>query len=668
MVCSRSSLISIPIIIVLSFGFLYGQDQPVAPVQPPDSTQIDSTAVPDSSDVVDKTDLLLDRITKGIADTLAEQQISYFPEENIPPYYQTIIAGKSYGDYLWYKPGVLPLQHGSPGQAEILTRSVMLPGLGVVHNGLPVFHQGNFFPFRSGADLNVLMFENVGEVDIAPMHSIDLFSQGESLTLKSMFWPSNDNPSSVTVARGPYNYERSGWRFSRRFTENAALTFTAGFKESFGYYGGGADYDDFSVAGSFAMRPRPDTEFKYSFYQHKAKQGILQFDRVIFPTLRANHDQNFHAFKGKHYFSELLQFEVNLFRQKNYNHLFDDGVNYHLFVRDDIWGGKSIVTLIKDRNNLNLEIGGQRHLLKSPGRISARSTTMGITLSDSITLNHKQNIVLTARARHNNINEYTMAGSAKFGWHLNEKTTWNLSAGRFDCLPDIYSLYYNHPAIIPEENSYISSYTYIANPDLNSRRFLFIKTDADCNIYNSITLQAGLSYEKVYDDMVPVVVESSTVWQSYQNNINYKRMTLTLNLGYAVTKYFEGSSGATYFKYDPGSPIPGIRFSPSAILYSMGELKIEHVLKGIDLSGVYHLRYLTKTDYSGFSSVVENRYSNNAAIVLDGSIVVQFGSFQFRLCEDNILDYLTGNKYNVWGEYVMPPGSVWWQFTWNFKN
>jgi len=668
MVCSRSTLISILTIIVLNFGFLYGQDQPIGPVPPPDSILIDSTAVPDSSDRVGKADLLSKRIKKSSADTLAEQQISYFPEENIPPYYQTKIAGRSYGDYLWYKPGVLPLQHGSPGQAEILTRSVMLPGLGVVYNDLPFFHQGNYFPFRSGVDLNVLMFENVGEVDVAPMHSIDLFGQGERLTLKSMFWPSTDNPSSVTVARGPYNYERSGWRFSRRFTENAALTFTAGFKESSGYYGGGADYDDFGVAGSFAMRPRPDTEFRYYFYQHKAKQGIMQFDRVIFPTLRANHDQNLHAFKSKHYFSELLQFEVNLFHQNNYNHLFDDGADYHLFVRDNIWGGKSIITVKKGANNFGLEIGGQRHLLKNPKSILARSTAMGIVLSDSITLNQKQNLVLTARARHDNINENTIAGSAKFGWCLNEKATWSLSAGRFDCLPDIYSLYYNHLEIIPEENNYISSYTYIANPHLNSRRSYFIKTDANCSIHNNLVLNAGLSYEKVYDDMVPVLVESSMVWQSYQNNIDYKRITLTIDLDYSITKYFEGSSGATYFKYDPDCPMTGIKFSPSGIVYSTGELKIEQVLRGIDLSGVYHLRYITKTEYSGFSSVINDRYYNDAAIVLDGSIVIQFGSFQFRLCEDNILDYITGNEYNIWGEYVMPPGSVWWQFTWDFKN
>lgn len=666
MAYSKTAIVSILIAMVFGGSVLYAQDVPIGPVQPPGSILSDTSDAVDTLQAAD-----IDSI-KVIADsTLTEDTLAYHVD-SIPLYYHTNQLGKGYGDYLWFKSDVLPLQHGSIGQAEIITKSVMLPGLGIVYNGLPFFHQGKYFPFRSGADLNVLMFENIGFMDITSLDYLGLFNQGEVLSLQSSFWPSEASPSSVTIARGPYNYERAGWRFSRRFNEYAALTFTAGFKESSGLYGAGSDYDDFCVTGSFAYQPKPNAEFRYAFYQQKAKKGLLQFDRLINLMMRENHDQNYHTIEGKYLYDENLQFELDIYRQKNYSHLFGNDINYDFFLRDNIYGGKAAANYGRGIHNLRLETGAQKHHIVNTEAdiLIARLVTMGLILCDSISLTPEQNLVITSRLRHNNIDDFRLAASAKFGWRLNEKTDLSFAAGRLDYSPDIYSKYYSHPDIDSVDSEIITFYTYNPNHNLNSSRSHFINAKTKYDFNSSLSLVSGLTYEKVDNDIIPVTVDSSTVWHTTSKNIDYNRLTAAFDINYSITKYFKGSAGLTYFLYDPDEAAPNIKFTPAGMGRSTGMIKFTNVLRDIDISAFYQLRYLTAREYSGFITHESAEFFNidqyDAVVVIDGSINIRFGSFEFKICEENILDFIIGNDYNVWGSYQMPPGMVWWQFTWNF--
>jgi len=661
-----SALISTFIVLILLIGFGISHADDVTP----DTALTDTSAVMDTLTAVDNDiDIKSDSLGQDSTIIIPEEETIKLPEPMIgKPYYKTYISGKSYGDYLRYTTGLISMQHGAYGQPEMLVKSIMLPGLDVVYKDVPVFHQGTNFPFRSGTDLSGLMFEDVSSIEITPLSYLELFSQGEVLALNSMVWPAENNPSSVTIGRGPFGYERAGWRFSRRFSETIGATFTAGFEQSESYYSSGADYDAFGITGSLAWRVKPNAEIGYNFYQHKAKQGILQFDRLIAPTLRSNNDQNLHIVKGLYKYTDNLSFDIKLFRQKTYNHVFDNGIAYSYRLRDSIWGGQVGTRLTRYSHNFSLQLGGRRHYFTNDNFSAGRSVTMGLVIGDSMTVDSSKSLILTARSRHNNIDGYNFAGTGRLNWRPNIKTGINISIGRLDNEPDIYALYFSHPVIRPSEQDIINSYNYFPNNHLNSRKLLFAGAGGYRKLANWLTIKPGLTLERVSDDLVPEIANNNGEWISSQRNVDYNRLTFTLGLDYELTKYFHGSSGFTYFLYDPSELLPQVKYSPSVLAHSFGELKIEQVLRDIDLSGAYQIRYLSNRDYIGLVSIVSEDYSYDRVVAIDGSLAVRFGVFEFRLTEDNILDFINGNDYSIWGAYYMPPGAIWWTFTWDFEN
>lgn len=583
------------------------------------------------------------------------------------PYFSTYISMRSYGDYFRNVPGIYSLQHGAVGQPEMLTKSVMLPGLSAVYNGFPVFGQGFYIPFRAGLDLNILMYDNVAKFGITPLSNLGLFYQGEELSLESTPWPSDSNLSSVTVAQGAYDYKETAWRFSRLLHENAGVTFTAGFKKSVGFYASGSDYNDFNVLGSFAWKPRPNAEIIYSFYQKKAKQGIVQLDRLIPTTLGSHNSELMHMLKSEYLATENLLLKANLFYQTNYNHIYDDeSQNYHLKYKDYIWGAALAANLKSAMHNFDFEIGRRRHFIRIEE--SAKSLTTGILLGDSLAWDATQSFELRGRLNHNNLEKWKLAITAKFNQALGDKAAASLSAGVLDFEPDIYAMFFTLPTIVPSDQSIIAGYDYQPNPELKAKNDSFAAADFNLSYAQWLKHEIKLTYENVNHDLFPAISGIDSVWSSTQRNINYNRFTLATGLDYSLTKYFTGSSGLAYFYYQPSRPLPQVKYSPVVLAYSRGEFVIREILRDIDLSGAFQFRYLSERDYYGFVSLVTNQYKYKQAVVLDGSLAFRFGSFNFRLTEENILDFLTDNKYTTWGEYSMTPGSIWWQFTWNFRN
>ena len=655
------------VILICLFSVSFGGSFYLSVDEPEDTSHADSLASDDSGELLtifedfdyDNADSMF---IGPIDPTLIIPKILLEKPKQFIPYYDSYISSKSLGDYLRYNTGVFAFQHGMAGQGEMITQSVMLPGLQAIYNGVPVFHQGSYFPIRSGPDMTVLMSDNISNMTITPLSYLNLFAQGHMVSLEYTPWPSEENLSSLTVAQGSFNYERTAWRFSRRFNAKMGAVFTAGFKENGGYYSAGADYDDFRVAGSFVWRPETNIELQYGFYQHKAKQGILQFDRTITPTARSHNDINHHTIKSRYRYSNSLLFGLDLYHQQNYNHLYDDINDYVYTARDHIWGaiGKSELSL--NKHNIALSAGWQHYRL-SGFNDEPKSSTLGLTLSDSLSLGESRALILTGRGRYNNKTDMGFAAVASY--HHGDYT---FSGGTIDYEPDIYAMYFAPPEIAIGNQNLISSYTYIPNPGLDSKRILFGSVQSKFGLTGNLNANAGISFEKVYDDLVPVVSGGDSVYTSNQENIDYKRLTATLGFDYNLTKYFTGTSGLTYFLYDPKEALPGIKHSPSLIAFSRGELYIPEVLRDIDLSGAFQARYYAKRYYGGFSDIILEEKEYDPVVVLDGSLAIRFGTFEFRISEDNFIDYFVDNNYTLWGQYSMPPALVWWQFTWNFKN
>lgn len=642
--------------------------QPEGP--PPDTTKADTLTAGAPEDSLGVPFKFVkenqDTAKQAVIDT---SQILQLPQP-LPykPYFKTYISMRSYGDYFRNIPGIYSLQDGAIGQAEMLTKSVMLPGLSATYNGFPVFYQGFYVPFRAGLDLDILPYDNVSEFKLTSLANLGLFSQGEELSLRSSSWPSDSNLSSITVAQGAYDFKKTAWRFSRRFSPRLGVTFSAGFKKSSGFYASGADYSNFNVLGSFAWRPTPNSQVIYNFYQQKTKQGLIQFDRLVPPTLRSRNNQDMHMVRSSYLASENWLWTADIFYQNNYNHVFENsGENFDFIYKDYIWAGALGNRYSSGKHNFNLEIGGKRHFIRDIS--SQKSVTIGALAGDSLVFNDEQAFIIKGRLTHNNFEDWKLSAGARFDQLVGEDSKLWLSAGVLHNDPDIYAMFLDLPTLVPSDQNVIASYSYVANPDLKARSDRFFEIGfavADSQMFRP---DIKVTFEDVKHDLFPsIAVADSVNWSSTQHNVDYKRLTVAAGLDYSITQFFKGSTGLTYFYYNPSRLLPQVKYSPNFLAYSRGELIVKGVLREIDLSGAFQLRYLSDRYYYGFVSLVSDQYHYKRALVLDGSLAFRFGTFDFRLTEDNILDFFYDNKYTTWGEYSMTPGSIWWTFTWNFRN
>jgi hypothetical protein len=637
------------IILAVALGTISAQETPVAA----DSVQIDSLVAVDSSAVFDSTGAII-----------AIDSLVFMPDTSLSQYYKSYITGKGYGENFWYRPGIMPLQHGSDGHPEMLVKSLLLGGNDITYNGTPVFQQGYYVPFKTGADLDAFMYENVAEFHLTPSYNLDLFNQGENLSLNGAIWTPTDNPSSITIAGGPYGYHRSGWRFSRRFNENLSGNLIIGFKKAASYYQTGGGYNSFGVSGAFVARPKPNTEITYTFYDHKAEEGLIQFDRIIDPFLQLKRQVNFHQVAGKYLLDDKRDLSMKAYYQSNHNFIINDARTYKSRLKDYLSGIQADYRVQRENHHYRLSAGAGYQRLGGVNSDDSKMTSLAVAGSDSMTIDSLDYIKSTIRTRYNTESKFNPAGTVAYSKNIDGINRLTASAGYYDDLPSLYNLYYN--IVIPYTLSgitYDNFYSYRPNKNLKTKKAVFLS--ADYTYYPGEPLNFGLTLtlEKVLDDVLQVTTDSLFTFRTRPNNIDYNRLTVAGKVEYPLTEYFTGSSGFSLFVYDPSKPQAGMKHSPKALAFTNGRFQLKNVLRDIDLAAAFQAHYVSAREYSG---LVQTSYKR--AVNLDGSIVIRFGSVEFKIIETNMFDFIDGNSYNIWGEYLMPPGNVWWQLTWNFNN
>jgi hypothetical protein len=646
------------IILVVSLGEACSQETPM----PVDSIKADSLDVIDSTALVDT--ITANRLDSVKFMAIRADSFSFVPDTSISQYYKSFITGRSYGDYFWYKPGVLPLQHGADGHPEMLVKSLLLGGSDVLYNGTPVFQQGYYIPFKTGADLDAFMYENVAEFGLTPVHSLDLFSQGENLGLVGAVWTPSDNPSSITVAGGPYGYHRSAWRFTRRFSENLSGNLIIGFKKGASYYQSGGGYKSYGVSGAFAAKPKPNIEIAYTFYDHKADEGLIQFDRIIEPYLKLKRQVNFHQVSGRYIFDKEKKLAIKSYYQANHNFIVDDARTHSSRLKDYLSGTQAEYSVSNEDNNYKLSAGASYQRLGGVNSDDSKMTTLALTASDSISIDSINYLLATIRARYNSIGSFNPAGTIAYSRQLNSIGKLTISSGYYDYMPDIYSRYYN--IIVPytiSSGTIGNFYSYSPDDNLKSKNSVFVSAEYVYNPGQRFNIGIGLTLERVFDDILQVTSESSFTYSTRPINISYNRATITGKIEYYLTKYYLGSSGISLFLYDPSEPRAGMKHSPKALAYTNGRIQLRNVLRDVDLAAAFQAHYVSAREYAG---LVQTSYKNAAN--LDASLVFRFGAIEFKIIETNVLDFIGGNNYSIWGEYLMPPGNVWWQLTWDFNN
>jgi len=537
-------------------------------------------------------------------------------------------------------------------------------GCDVTYNGTPVFQQGYYIPFKAGADLDAFMYENVANFGLTPAHSLDLFNQGEYLSLEGTVWTPPENPSSITIAGGPYGYHRSGWRFTRRFNENLSGSLIVGFKKATNFYQTGGRYNSFGVSGAFAAKPKPNAEITYVFYDHKADEGLIQFDRIIEPYLKLKRQVNFHQVTGKYLLEKDRELALKIYYQANHNFITDDSKTYKSRLKDYLSGTQADYSIKQDNHNFKLSAGAGYQRLGGVNSDDSKMTTLSVAGSDSISIDSVNYLKAIVRGRYNTIGSFNPAGTVTYSKIYQTLGRLTVSSGYYDYLPNIYANYYNVEVPYTIESGTVSNfYSYRPNNNIKSKKSVFASADLGYHFERPFNIGIGVTVERVFDDILQVTSESSFTFNTHPENISYNRAAIGGKVNYPITKYYCGSSGFSLFIYDPEEPRPGMRHSPKALIYTDGRMQLRNVLRDVDLTAAVQVHYVSGREYSG---IVQT--SNKSAINLDASFVIRFGAVEFKIIETNALDFIGGNSYDIWGDYLMPPGNVWWQLTWNFKN
>jgi len=646
------------IILAISFGTVFSQESPI----PVDSIKTDSVNVSDSAATPDS--MAAESLDSLKAAMAGADSMSIEPDTSITQYKKSFIAARNYGDYFRYRPGVLSLQHGADGHPEMLVKSLLLGGNDVIYTGTRVVQQGYYIPFKSGPDLEAFMYENVAEFGLTPAYSLDLFSQGENLGLNGAVWTPSDNPSSITVAGGPYGYHRSAWRFTRRFNENLSGNLIIGFKKGASYYQSGGGYKSFGITGAFVAKPKPNAEIAYTFYDHKADEGLIQFDRIIEPYLKLKRQVNFHQVSGRYLLDREEELALKVYYQANHNFIVDDARTYKSRLKDYLSGTQADYSIRSGDNNYKLSAGAGYQRLGGVNSDDSKMTTLAVTASDSICIDSINYLLTALRARYNTIGSFNPAATIAYSRRLNSIGKLSISSGYYDYMPDIYSKYYNIMVPYTISSGTIGNfYSYRSDKNLKSKKSVFASADFVYNPEQQFNVGIGFTLERVFDDILQVTSESSFTYSTRPINISYNRAIITGKIEYPLTKYYLGSSGISLFLYDPSEPLAGMKHSPKALAFTDGRIQLRNVLRDVDLTAAFQAHYVSGREYAG---LIQTSYKQAAN--LDASLVFRFGAIEFKIIETNVLDFIGGNNYSIWGEYLMPPGNVWWQLTWDFKN
>jgi len=571
---------------------------------------------------------------------------------------------KTLGDMLWFAGGVLPFQHGPEGQPEIFVRSILLGGQGVIVDGLPFYQQGLFVPQRSGPDLNAAMFENLAEIELTRLNHLDLSAEGMVLSLRTPAWPPATNPSSITVARGPYGYERTAWRFTKNFSRRLAATFCAGFKKSRSYYTSGADYDGFGVSGSLAGRVRRIGEFRYDFYENKSDQGILQFDRAVPPSARLKRDIIRHRLHIENVSRNGVTLFSDLLYQKN------EAKAGGLYLSPIAWPADRFTMAAA---GMDFAGGGNRlrmavaylGLRQSDGAADSEILRQySILVCDSLHVSPVDDIRVAFRWRGRDPGR--SAGSVSFGYEKKrEDFRFGIHGGYHDSDPDPYAAYFRSPAFAVSYSGLveINEYRVETAPSLPLKSTAYALLFGGWNPREFLESDLSVSYERVSGDCYWRLVDSAGIWTAKPTPIDYRRAVITLSLGADIGGFFSSRAGMTSFVYFPRETEWGERHSPSLIGFAESKAIWKGALKDVDLSVQAQAHYCGCRRYYGF---VSSSYGPFAAV--DCAVGIRYASFDFHVIGSNLFDFITGNKYKLWGEYAMPPATIWWIFNWKFAN
>lgn len=587
----------------------------------------------------------IDTTAAGI-DTAAAMEMTIIADmlsESIYQKRQYVSRGTS--DEIRNLPGVFVGQSGPVGSPAVPFNYLNVIGAQVTLNDLPYPYNGIYRPYVIGVDLNTIPWEILQGIEAEP------YRPGAA-GINFIVGPPADriNRSDVEVARGPYGYQSSRWRFFRPFGNKTYAYFTVGFKRSDGFISI-TDYRDHHAAGGI-RRQALGGEISLDMWNHRARAGVNTFDFLTPQLSRHSREIKRAELRFKRPLGRRHLDAVGLFHRTAQT---ITGYTSPLKTKYDIGGGK--VTLTDSLGSGTIDFGAEyyRSFLyglagnrPSLGQFELQSRAQGVigpALYD-----------LKIAYDWNEADKGAVLPSARIKMALSDRIGPYISASRSRRLPDLYAR--NIEDNVPNLGiaGFLASYQFVRNSNLATP--LVTQGTLGMDFGGEIMeAEIGLSY-KTIDSQVRIEYIEGPSDQLTLTPVNFDDQYTEIFAGFSSTYgVFAGELAASYRVWDDKYFLGGFEKGPSAMGYGRISLLKEIFIPQLFLGGSFEACLASRREYRSITAGY-----TDAFVATFGRLEFRYKDFTFWVNEDNLLN----SHYISWWPYYQSPRQVWWGFRWIF--
>lgn len=592
--------------------------------------------------VADSTDTLIAADISEIPDTLHEETISP------TAYYRRDYLSKGIGDELKGQPGIFVRSPGPVGSPQIPLQYLNVAGFEIYLNEHPFLYNDIYRPYVIGSDLNAVPWEILNEIHWNDKHSLD-----NRIHIDLGRPTDNENRSDIEVARGPYGYNSSRWRFFRPFGYKTYGYFTVGFKKSNGFLQNTA-YDGYHVTGG-GSRVVYDGLLSVNLWKYRAKTGLNSFEYLTPQTFR--HSRTTHRYEAS-YFREMgTYFDLTFSGVYQKNGVITKDITDTLSIDQDIGGVKiSIGKKIKDNN---LELGIDYYRIRTYGLAGVKPAVnlfdyFGKVSGEIKDLDYR----IDLKYSWNGFDHGALLPSGYVKYNINRLFNPFASLSRSRRLPDLNLAYFNDTVGGLGVSNILQSYSFESSPYLRYP----VTSDAMAGIEGDFgwsKWKISASYIKI-KDQIYLSYRSDTLGNVTVSPVNFDdeliEITGVMNLRYGI---FDGQFGGAFRKWKERYFSDGLEKGPAVIGFGRLSASKSFFFDDLFLGGSLEFRAASRQDYRSIRPAYLDGFG-----VLNGRFEFRYKDFIFWWNDDN----LTNNNYTTWWPYPETPRTLWWGFRWRFYD
>ena len=598
----------------------------------------------------DEQDSLFGSEDTSYYETIPDSSDTIHLETNNPTaYYKREFLSRGTADELKGASEIFMYTPGPNGSPQIPLRYLNTPGVEIYLNQHPFLYNDIYRPYVIGSDLNVVPWEILNEI-----HWNDSVSNDDRIHIDLGRPPDDANRSDVELARGPYSYNSSRWRFFRPFGSKTYGYFTVGFNKSSGYLQN-TDYNGYHVTGG-GSRVLFDGLLEFNVWKYKAKSGLNTFEFLTPQVYRHSRTTHRYELSYKRSFDDYLDLDISGMYQKN--GLIAEDLMDTLSIDRDIGGAR--LSLAKSYENQNINLGMSYYnlrLYKLPGiEPSANQIEYFGRLIGSVDENQVYDLGLTYSW--NGIDHGELLPNAKIDYKIANLYTTFVSYSRSRRLPDLNLNYYNNQISIIGLPGVLETYSFQTSSNLKSPVTSRVTAGIGAD-WDWVSLKATASQIDI-KNQIYLAYQSDTTGNFIASPVNFDDDFLEIT-GSATLKYsyFNAELGGSYRSWKDKYFDDGLEKGPAAIGFGRLSALKSFFFDDLFLGGSLEMRIASRQDYRSIRVGYLDAYG-----VLNGRLEFQYKDFIFWWNEDN----LTNNNYSTWWPYPRIPRTLWWGFRWRFYD